>query len=597
MLGDLRTPTKASRAAARAIDAAIIERRLQSIVREMGIVLLRTTRSATLFEAKDFGTALFDAEGGFLESRQYMPMHAFSLPPGLQEAIRIYDGQFEPGDVILHNDVFSGGNQYNDISIYRPVFVGDELVGWAGIKGHQEDIGGAVSGGMNSRAREAWQEGLIIPPVKLISGGHDNNELWRLIFRNVRLTEQVEADVRATIGACTIGERRLQALIERYGLADYRKAIDELVTGSERAMRVQIENIPDGEYEGRATLHDAVYPGSESEVVVHVRVAGSDIVFDFTGTDPQTPGFCNMPLAATRAGCLLGFLMLVEADMPLNQGVLRPIQYIVPEGTLLNPTFPAATGFGMPLADHVCDAIFKALAEPMRCRVGAAWSHVGTYCSGRDPRTKERFVSIFFFANKGGSGGTLGADGYDHIGSIRAGGALEGEDNEMFEVGRPYFRLRKHEFLPDSAGAGAWRGGLGVETVIELGAEAQTLVAYGDRLRERPWGLFGGGEGMLSRMEVTLPDGTVRHVQSKDLIEDVPGGSILHKWTGGGGGFGDPLARAVELVAVDVRNGFVSVDQARELYGVVADPETLAVDASATQMLREALASADGHQL
>jgi N-methylhydantoinase B len=570
----------------RAVGAAIIQRRLQSIVREMGIALLRTTRSSTLFEAKDFGTALFDAGGDFIESRQYMPMHAFSLPPGLKEAIRVYDGAFEPGDVILHNDVFSGGNQYNDISIYKPVFVEGELVAWAGIKGHQEDIGGNVSGGMNARAREAWQEGLIIPPVKLVSAGRENDDLWRLVFRYVRLTEQVQADVRATIGACTIGERRLQTLIERYGLREYKDTIEDLVDGSEQAMRAQLAAIPDGDYEGRAVLHDAVEPGSETNVVVTVRVRGSDITFDFTGTDPQTPGFCNMPLAATKAGCLLGFLMVVDADMPLNHGVLRPIHYVIPEGTLLNPAFPAATGFGMPLADHVCDAIFRALAEPMRDRVGAAWTHVGTYCAGRKPDTKERFVSIFFFANKGGSGGTEGVDGYDHIGSIRAGGSLEGEDNEMFEVGNPYLRLRKHELLPDSAGAGQWRGGLGVETVIELGGEEQMIAAYGDRLTEEPWGLFGGLPGTLSRMEVTLPDGTVRHVVSKDLVDGIPPGSVLHKWTGGGGGFGDPFARDPERVAADVANGVVSRENGERLYGVAVDPVTRAVDAERTAELR-----------
>jgi N-methylhydantoinase B len=351
-------------------------------------------------------------------------------------------------------------------------------------------------------------------------------------------------------------------------------------------MRTQLAAIPDGDYEGRAVLHDAVEPGSETNVVVTVRVRGSDITFDFTGTDPQTPGFCNMPLAATKAGCLLGFLMVVDADMPLNHGVLRPIHYVIPEGTLLNPAFPAATGFGMPLADHVCDAIFRALAEPMRDRVGAAWTHVGTYCAGRKPDTKERFVSIFFFANKGGSGGTEGVDGYDHIGSIRAGGSLEGEDNEMFEVGNPYLRLRKHELLPDSAGAGQWRGGLGVETVIELNGEEQMIAAYGDRLTEEPWGLFGGLSGTLSRMEVTLPDGTVRHVVSKDLVDGIPPGSVLHKWTGGGGGFGDPFARDPERVAADVANGVVSRENGERLYGVAVDPATRAVDVERTAELR-----------
>lgn len=578
------------------VGAGIVQRRLQSIVREIGIVLLRTTRSSTLFEAKDFGTALFDETGAFLESRQYMPMHAFSLPPGLEETVRVYQGDFQAGDVILHNDVFTGGNQYNDVSVYKPVFLDDLLVGWAGVKGHQEDIGGPVSGGMNSNAREAWQEALIVPSVKLLSGGTENRDLWRLLFRNVRLQEQVESDVRAMIGACTIGERRLLALIRRYGIDDYRAMVAELMDGAERAMRSQIAAIPDGEHRGEAVLHDAVDLGSETTVVVTVRVEGSDITFDFTGTDPQTPGFCNMPLAATKAACLLGFLMLVEADMPLNQGVLRPIHYLVPDGTLLNPAFPAATGFGMPLADHVCDAIFKALADPLRHRVGAAWSHVGTYCTGKDPRDGRRFVSIFFFANKGGSGGTEGADGYDHIGSIRAAGALQAEDNEMFEVSRPYFLLRKHEFLPDSAGAGQWRGGLGVETVLEMNGLDQSVVAYSDRLTEEPWGLFGGQAGLVSRMEIGEPDGRVRRAKSKDNIDGIPPRSLFHKWTGGGGGFGDPRRRAVELVVADVRDELVSVRAARDLYGVVVDPDTLEVDHEATARLRGDQAGRNGER-
>jgi N-methylhydantoinase B len=570
------------------VGAGILQRRLRSVVREMGVALLRTTRSSTLFEAKDFGTALFDADAGFLESRQYMPMHAFSLPPGLKEALAVYGSDFAPGDAIMHNDVFTGGNQYNDVSIYKPVFLGDQLVGWSGVKGHQEDIGGPVSGGMNSRAREAWQEALIVPPVKLMVAGVDNTDLWRLIFRNVRLREQVESDIRASIGACTVGERRLRALIERYGLDDYQAMVTELMDAAERAMRAQIKAIPDGRYQGEALVHDAPEPGDTATVRVTVHVAGSDVTFDFTGTDPQLPGFTNMPLAATQAGCLLGFLMLIEADMPLNEGVLRPVHYEVPAGTLLNPAFPAATGFGMPLADHVCDAIFKALAEPMADRVGAAWSHVGTYCTGRDPRNGERFVSIFFFANKGGSGGTAGVDGYDHIGSIRAAGALQAEDNEMFEVSHPWFRLRKHEFLPDSAGAGTWRGGLGVETVLEMNGLDQSLVAYSDRLAEAPWGLFGGLPGMVSRMEVELPDGAVRRAGSKDNLDGIPPGSLFHKWTGGGGGFGDPLARQVELVVDDVRNGLVSEAQARELYGVVMAADGEGADEEATEALRAA---------
>jgi N-methylhydantoinase B len=265
---------------------------------------------------------------------------------------------------------------------------------------------------------------------------------------------------------------------------------------------------------------------------------------------------------------------------------MRCIEVVAPEGSLVNPRYPAPTGFGNHLSDQIAAVIMLALAPVVPRQVTACWNHLlATIVAGWSTRANAPYVDILINACKGGGGGTYGADGYDHIGLITSGGAIAAQDPEIFELVNPHF-LHRFEYLQDSAGAGQWRGGLGVETVIELGGEEQMIAAYGDRLTEEPWGLFGGLPGTLSRMEITLPDGTVRHVVSKDLVDGIPPGSVLHKWTGGGGGFGDPFARDPERVAADVANGVVSRENGERLYGVAVDPVTRAVDAERTAELR-----------
>ncbi len=570
------------------IQVSVLQRRLKSITEEMGLTLLRTTRSPILNEARDFVTGLYDAKGRMLEQTEYIPVLAFALQPACENVVRFFGDDIHPGDVILHNDVFSGGNQNNDVAVFKPIFHGKKLVAWAACKGHQADIGGAVRGGYNPEAREVWQEALRIPAVKVVDRGTLRRDVWNLIFSNIRL-KIVEEDIRAQIGGCTVGERGYMALIERFGDKNLESLLEHLFDSTEKMVRKEIEAIPDGTYHGESwAFYDGVTDGTRMKINLAVTVKRDEVTFDFTGSSPQTPGFVNAPHSATASALLLTFLMLIKPDIPHNAGLLRPIRIINPEGSFLNAKFPAATTFGNSITGPTSDAIFRAFSKALPERVTAGWNRfLGCAISGLDTRHNHPYVDILFLSLKGGSGGTHGADGYDHIGLINCAGGILAQDYEMFEIHDPHF-LVKHEYLPDSAGAGRWRGGLGVETEFILQGENVTGVAFGDGVEEeaRAFGFFGGMSGTTNAITLRYPDGNTRSAKTKEIIRGIPTGTVFHQVAGGGGGYGDPHERPADLVLDDVRNGTVGIDAARNDYGVFIDPTTMTVDAKKTAGLR-----------
>ena len=518
--------------------ASVLQRRLKSITEEMGLTMLRTTRSPILNEARDFVTGLYDAEGRMLEQTEYIPVLAFALQPACRHVIRYFGDDIRDGDVILHNDVFSGGNQNNDVAAFRPVFRDDTLVGWAACKGHQADIGGAVAGGYNPEAREVWQEAFRIPPVKIYDRGRLREDVWRMIFANVRYAT-VEEDIKAEIGGTRVGERGLLELIERHGLDRFLAHKDYLFDRTEQMVAREIEAIPDGTYAGESTVfYDGIRDGSEMTINLRVVVAGDSVTFDFTGSSPQTPGFVNAPFAATASALMLTFLMLIDPDIPHNAGITRRIDIVNPEGSFLNAGFPAATTFGNSITGPTSDAILKAFAQAVPKMVTAGWNRfLGFAVTGRDPRHGRDYMDILFLALKGGSGATWQADGYDHIGLINCAGGILAQDYEMFEIQNPHL-LAKHEYLIDSAGAGEWRGGLGIETQFRIDGENVAAIAFGDGLdeRARAFGLFGGGAGSRNDAVFRFPDGSERVPKSKEIIRDIPPGTVFRQRAGGGGG-------------------------------------------------------------
>lgn len=568
--------------------ASVFQRRFKSITEEMGLTLLRTTRSPILNEARDFVTGLYDHKGRMLEQTEYIPVLAFAIQPACEYITQYFGDDIFEGDVIIHNDVFSGGNQNNDVAVFKPIFHEGQHIAWAACKGHQADIGGAVAGGYNPEATEVWQEALRITPVKIYEAGKFRKDVWDMIFANIRY-KIVEEDIKAEMGGCVVGERGVKALLQRYGISKFQNHVNYLFDVTEKMVRKEIHQIPDGTYAGESYVYyDGINENSKMKINLNVVVKNDEIIFDYSGSDPQTQGFVNAPLAATSSAVLLTFLMLINPDIPHNDGIIRPIKIISPKGSFLNAEYPAATTFGNSITGPNADAILKAFSTILPKRVTAGWNRfLGFTLTGIDPRKKRSYVDILFLALKGGSGGTYMADGYDHIGLINCAGGILAQDYEMFEIQDPHF-LIKHEYLQDSAGAGQWRGGLGVETIFEIYGEDVTGIAFGDGVEEesRAFGLFGGKQGSINNVEFCYPDGTIRIAKSKEIIRQIPKNTLFKNMAGGGGGYGDPFLRPADKVLDDVKNEFVSITSAKEDYGVVIDKETMIIDEKATKSIR-----------
>jgi N-methylhydantoinase B len=547
---------------------SVFARTFRSITDEMSASVVKTTRSPILCEAKDFVTGLYDAEGNMLEQTENLPILAFSLAPVCKHIIQYFGVDLHEGDVIFHNDVFSFGNQNNDVAVYKPIFHEGVLAAWAAVKGHQADIGGAVAGGYNPNATEVWQEALRIPPVKVYEKGRLRKDVWDLIFANIRF-DIVQHDMKAQMGACVVGERRMKALLSKFGRERFELHKAALFDATQKMMESEIAAIPNGVYQGAGTVYfDGRTEGSKFTIRVSITVTDDRISFDYTDTDAQTAGFVNGTYTSSASATLLTLLQFVNPAMPHNEGLVRPVEIIIPEGTILNARYPKATTFGNHLCPPNADAIIRALAPVIPDRVTAGWNNLlCALTTGIDPGKGERFVDIGFMGLKGGSGAMRGTDGYDHIGMIDASGGILDQDYEMFELQTPHL-LVKHEYITDSGGAGEWRGGLGVETEFVIGSDDTQLVTFGDGDFEPAFGLFGGQDSNLNLIELTYPDGTRAVPRNKDIIFGVPRGTRYRQIAGGGGGYGEPKRRDRAKLSDEVRNGVVSPEAAQAIYGL-----------------------------
>ena len=547
---------------------SVYARTFKSITDEMSISMEQTTRSPILCEAKDYVTGLYDGEGRMLEQTENLPILAFSLAPVCKHIRKTFDGDIHEGDVFFHNDVFSLGNQNNDVAVFKPVFFEGELVAWTAVKGHQADIGGAVAGGYNPNAVEVWQEALRIPAVKIVDRGKLRQDVWNLIFANVRL-DIVQHDMKAEMGACAVGERRLLEVLRKYGVASYNVHKQALFEATRRMMEAEIAKIPNGRYSGEGYVYfDGRHEGSKFTIRVDIEVQDKRIVFDYSRTDAQTNGFVNGTYTSSASATILTLLQMVNPDIPHNEGMVEPIEIKIPVGTILNAAYPKATTFGNHLCPPNADAIQRALSPVLPDRVTAGWNNLlASLTTGIDPKTDEKYVDIGFMGLKGGSGAMKGTDGYEHIGMIDASGGVLDQDYEMFEQQTPHLLLR-HELLADSAGAGQWRGGLGVETIFEIGSDDTQLVTFGDGDFEGAFGLAGGKGAGLNFIRLTYPDGREVVPRNKDLITGVPRGTVYHQVANGGGGWGDPKKRDRKLLAEEVRNGVISREAAMHDYGM-----------------------------
>ena len=566
-----------------AITKGVVWTALQSIAEEAGTALRKTAYSQAVREGRDFSAALFDARGRMIAQGDFSPGHLGSMPSLVGHVLREYPPEvLQPGDAIVLNDLYMGSGHLPDFFLTTPVFRRDRLVGFVVNCAHQVDVGGAAPGSQAVEGiSEFYQEGIRILPTRLWRGGEVNREVMRLITGNVRVPEIVEGDLKAMRNSGRVGELRLAELFERYGTETVLAAWDEILAHSEREMRAAIREVPSGRYSAEDFYDDCGRGTDPLRVFVTVIVDGDEITVDFEGSSPQTRSGMNSAFNYTLAYTWHTVKSaLVQQTLPQNAGTMRPIRARAPEGSLFNPRPPAAAGARAVMQQRIVDVILQALAQAVPERVIAASSHwANPIFEGIDPRGGRRFV--YYDIIVGGMGARPHKDGAEAVcGSFN----LENIPVEVNESNYPIL-IERLELIPDSAGAGTFRGSCGLRKDIRFLGERGSVSNLSDRHRFPPPGLFGGRPGALGR--TLLNPGTERE---QDLhpkaIYPLAHADLVSLRVSGSGGYGDPRARDPELVARDVALGHVSADQAREGYGVVIDPVSSAVDAVATGRLR-----------
>jgi N-methylhydantoinase B len=569
------------------IKVSVIGNRLDAISKEIGQTMLRTSRSPIFSEARDFVTAIFDSQCRLVAQTAYIPVLMGALPYALRSIAKTFVDDIDDGDVFILNDPYRGNNHPPDITIAKPVFHAGKVAFWAVSKGHHADVGGGGVAGYNPAAKVIWEEGIRIPPAKLYIAGKPNKALWDTILLNVHLPFLVEGDLQCQVGAVTIGERSLKALLAKYGRATLDAAIDAIFDASEQQMRAAIASVPEGNYSGERLMdHDGIVKDRMIKVRVTLHVAKGEITFDFTGSDSQAPGYVNSTLPNTASSAFLALFMSLGSEIRFNEGALRALHVEAPAGSVVNPVEPAAvTGCTIASAQAIIEAVWLALAQAVPERVDACWAR---WCApatmGFNPRTGRPFGDIHFMC-KGGGGASHGRDGWNHIGTVVCAGGLRAPDPELHELVDPYTVLQ-YEYWPDSAGAGQWRGGMGTIYRWRIDTNGIPAANFGGGVHEvtAPFGLEGGHPAPPHQLRLRKGDQVIE-VDAESFYE-LNEGDVFEIHESGGGGYGDPRKRAVDRVVADVRDGLVSIERAAADYGVVLDPKTLAVDEAATRERR-----------
>jgi N-methylhydantoinase B len=556
----------------------IIGNAFVNVCREMGITMMRTAFSPIFNEGLDFSCVLFDRKGNMIGQAEFCPAQvAASLFIVRWTVEELGVESFEPGDVVLHNDPYRGGAHIPEHSVIRPVFYRDELVGFVANVGHLAEIGGKAVGSFAADATEVFQEGLRIPPVKIVRRDENVMDVWRLIMANHRTPRNTWGDLNAQIGSLRVAERRFVELLDRYGRDLVEQASEELMDYSERWMRSEIAAMPDGTYPFTAQMEDDGVVERPVTFCVEVTVDGDRLIVDWTGTDPQVRGPINATYGVTAGAVYNAIFHLTDASIPKNSGAYRPISIIAPPGTAVNVVYPGpSVGGNTETHPKLADMVIAALAPALPGRVAAAEG--GTACNflfgGVHPKTGD------YYANYHLEGGGWGAKDYDdgNDAIIVKNGNCRNTPVEIFETRYP-LRTLEYSLIDDSGGPGRMRGGLGTRRIlrVEEGAEV-TANALFDRTKPGfgAWGLAGGGVGARGAIRVkrrgeskfrTFSEvyGTVSPSKFTNILLEA-GDEVLIE-SPGGGGYGDPADRDPDRLRRDLEEGFVSETAARELYG------------------------------
>jgi N-methylhydantoinase B len=550
----------------------VIKNALTSAAEEMKIILAKTAYSPLLKVAGDYSCGIFDVTGNMVAQGPDLPIHLGSMPDAVRAVVQAFP-DVAAGDVFIHNDPYQGGSHLPDVNVVAPAYFGTRLLGFGCVRAHWPDIGSATPGSYGA-VTEIYGEGLRLPPVRLYRAGKPDPGIEAIIFANVRTPAERLGDLRAQVAANRRAEARLAALSEKYGTDVVLGIMAEVQDYSETMMRAALRRLPDGEaaFEDVFDGDGVIAPGDSEDrtfaVRLRVRKSGDSISVDFTGSDPQVAGPMNAPLTVTASGVYCALKMIVDPGslIPPNSGCWRPVSVTAPEGCVVNARLPAPVVYANHEMSHrIADMVMAAMFQitPRTVMAGSQGTSAVVTFGGTDYRNGERYVS--YESVKGGFGARPVKDGINAVAST-----ISNMMNTPIEILEMSFPLRVEEYalIPDSGGAGTWRGGLGVRRVWRVLERAAHAAVCCERTVTPPFGLAGASAGAPAKLILRLPEGSARKLTSKGGFT-APAGSLVVVEAPGSGGYGPPGSRDPKQLAEDLADGYVSAEAATRDYRAV----------------------------
>jgi N-methylhydantoinase B len=540
----------------------VIRNALVAATDEMVLALRRSAYSTNIKTRSDFSSAFFDAERRSVAQGFAQPVHLGSMVEQVPKTILAYGAdKLGPGDMLLTNDPYPSGVHLNDVSLIAPVYADGGLIGYVANIAHHVDVGGGAPASIGA-FREVFQEGIIIPPVKLVAGGRIVPDIFKLVLAQIRSKHETSGDIRAQIAANTTGARRVQALVERHGRGTIVTAMRELLDYTERRTRAELARLPHGTYAAEGLVDNDGYTDEPVKLRAQVTLAPDGAHFDTTGSDPQRRAPVNSTYAMTFSACAYMLKCLIDPDLPVNDGFYRLISLDAPAGTVTNGNWPGAVVGGWETHDRLVEVLFRAVLPALPERIPAGTKGMMCQAGFGSLDVEAGTYTCFYETFAGGYGGRSTSDGPD---AVQAHGQnTENAPIEETELNYPV-RIGCLALVPDSDGAGRHRGGLGLRKDYVFD-RATTYTILADRDRFGPWGALGGHDASVAEY-VHVRDGVETRLGSKVTVE-LEAGDVISVRTCGGGGYGPPAERDPDLVRRDVREGKVSAERARDVYGV-----------------------------